>query len=519
MRLTPAVIVCLLLLVATPPAARAGDRLDVATESGVVRGIATAHGPQWRGIPYAAAPVGSRRWKPPRRAPSWDGVRAADRFAPQCIQLISETETKGREDCLYLNVFAPPDARPGAPVPVMVHLHGGGNGFGRAYRDASAFVDRGVLVVTLQYRLGIFGFMGHPALTAEAGRPSGEYALLDQISALRWVKRNIAAFGGDPHNVTLFGVSAGSFDAAALVASPLAIGLFRRAALQTESVWAGRGIDKIEIAEDWGREVAHARCRHAVDLLRCLRRAPASELVRKSDFLDLQPWVGGDVLPASPLKLIERQTSTVPLLVGSNREETAGWFFPHTFLGEPYPKRLWIKDTDDLTGAGTGDRVRALYRPYRFDSRLWAAVAAYTDAVYTCPIRRLATISDGPVWRYLYTHRYANHEDLRRMRAAHFHDEPMLWHDRELLRGFGAADYQFSDAEKRLSKQMTSYWVNFAKTGNPNGPGLPAWPQYTQDGERILVLHQRVRVIDHWRSEACRFFDHQEAPPNDIPRR
>src|SRR5262249_3682987 len=166
----------------------------------------------WRGIPYAAPPVGLLRWRPPAPVQPWVGVRDATTFMPQCIQLIDVNATDGSEDCLYLNIFVPLSATPSSRLPVMVHLHGGGNTFGAPYQDASAFVARDVIVVTLAYRLGVFGFVGHPALSAEGGGSSGEYGVLDQIAALHWVHDNITAFGGDPTNVTLFGLSAGSFD-------------------------------------------------------------------------------------------------------------------------------------------------------------------------------------------------------------------------------------------------------------------------------------------------------------------
>jgi para-nitrobenzyl esterase len=211
-----------LAILVVPSAADGADPLTVHTSAGDVQGISSGSLHEWRGVPYAAPPLGPRRWRPPAPVSPWSGVRLADTFAPQCLQLGLSEPVEGSEDCLYLNVFAPAEA--GGSRPVMVHLHGGSNFFFHPYTNANALVERGVIVVTVGYRLGVFGFAGHPALTAEGGGSSGEYGLLDQIAALQWVQDNIAAFGGDPGNVTLFGESAGSFDAVAIAASPWAGG-------------------------------------------------------------------------------------------------------------------------------------------------------------------------------------------------------------------------------------------------------------------------------------------------------
>jgi len=209
----------------------------VHTATGNVQGVHDGVADEWRGVPYARPPVGALRWRPPRPAQAWTGTRGATQFATECAQpAFNEqgqvTGADGSEDCLYLNVFVPAGASPSSRLPVMVHLHPGANSVGAPYQDADAFVRRGVIVVTVAYRLGMFGFVAHPALSAENGGTSGEYGALDQIAALRWVHDNIAAFGGDPGRVTLFGLSAGSFDTAALMASPLTRGLIQRAGVQ-----------------------------------------------------------------------------------------------------------------------------------------------------------------------------------------------------------------------------------------------------------------------------------------------
>lgn len=499
-------------LVAAPPPAQGADDLVVHTGSGDVRGVDDGQVAEWRGVPYAAPPVGPLRWRPPAPAPAWSGVREADVFAPQCLQLGLQAPVEGSEDCLYLNVFAPSGTTAGSGLPVMVHLHGGGNFFFHPYTNADALVSRGVIVVTVAYRLGVLGFGGHPALSAEGNGSSGEYGVLDQIAALRWVRDNIAAFGGDPANVTLSGESAGSFDAVAITASPLGQGLFARVAAQTESWWAGRGAGTIADAEDIGRDVAdRVGCSTEPDVLACLRATPADELVLAGGFGDVSPWVGGVVLPASPLELIAADPTPVPMLVGSNREEAAYFLAPDVFPGDPYPVQDRVRDSNAVVGSQNGVTARRLYPVSDYDSAFWATIGLFTDAVYTCPMRRLALASRGPVYRYLFTHRYQNDPLPAAARAAHFFEDPLLWHDETLLENyFGPEllpDYEFSPDEEVLADRLAAYWTNFAKTGDPNGPGLPAWPAYSSASERVNVLDEPGGVLTGYRVPQCTFLD------------
>jgi len=508
-----AVSACALAVAGVPARAAAWDSLTVQTTAGAVRGINDGTVNEWLGVPYAAPPVGANRWRAPQPVIPWPGIRPADRFAPDCIQLgLTTTTTEGSENCLYLNVFAPAGTTRRSRLPVMVHLHGGGNFFGSAYKHAKTLVDHGVIVVTVGYRLGVFGFMGLPALTAQGHGSSGEYGVLDQIAALHWVQDNIAAFGGNPRNVTLFGESAGSFDAVAIAASPLGRGLFTRLAAQTESFDAGRGTSTIEGAEAAGRQIARkVGCASAVHVLACLRATPAARLVVAAGVGDVVPPAGGAVLPRSPLGLIARQRHPVPMLVGSNREEGV---FLLQGQGAPVPPRRpftrkdWVKYTNLLVGRGHGQQARRLYPLRRYDSPYWDTVRMYTDAVYTCPMRRLALASRGRVYRYLYTHRYQNNALLASFRAAHFLDDPILWGDATLLRGFlGNKPYRFSPDERALTALMSTYWTNFAKTGNPNGPGLPRWPRYQPGSERVIVLNQPASHVRFYQVRQCAFLD------------
>jgi len=499
------VIVVSVVLAAAPSGggpALASSGLVVQTTAGAVSGIGAGAEAQWRGIPYAAALLGALRWRPPAAVRPWSGVRDATTFAPPCIQLDGNGGTLGSEDCLFLNVFAPGTARAGSGLPVMVHLHPGGNAFGHPYTDTGAFTGRGVIVVTLAYRLGAFGFVGHPALTAEGGGSSGEYGVLDQVAALRWVRANIAAFGGDPANVTLFGSSAGSFDTVALIASPLSRGLITRAAVQGEYLPGLTGNrNTISDAEQIGVQVAQdVGCQAAADVPACLRAAPAAALVEAAP-TDLAPWVGGVVLPKSPLQLLSGG-ARIPLLAGFDREEDA--VFGYVPFPGSYTTNFWVRDTNAIGGAPLGAKIRSLYPPGAYDSLLWSTVTAATDAKRGCPTRRLANtvVSRAPVWRYLYTHTYENDPDLAQFRASHVFEEQFLW-GADVL-GFG---YVPSSAEQLLSQRMTGYWANFAKTGDPNGPGLPTWPRYNSATEPTLTFDDQIGTISNYHDQQCAVLD------------
>jgi para-nitrobenzyl esterase len=440
-------------------------------------------------------------------------------FASPCIQPDGLGGTLGSEDCLYLNVFAPSTATAGSDVPVMVHLHPGGNDFGDAYQDASAFTARNVIVVTVGYRLGVLGFMGHPALTAEGDGQSGEYAGLDQLAALQWVHDNIAAFGGDPANVTLFGSSAGSFDTVALMNSPLSHGLIERAAVQGIPFQPLTGFDTytIAVAEQFGGQVANAvGCGSSSEVLACLRAVPASILVSTATALgwsgfDIPP-IGSSVLPQPPLQLAS-QGSPLPLLIGFDREEDSPSLFSF-LIGNgaspppPYLYSNWIKDTLALVGPSFASQARSLYPPSAYDSLLWDYITMRTDAVRGCPTRRLANAvtARAPVWRYLFTHVYENDPFNAAFRAGHLGEDPFLW-NQDL--GFG---HVMTPAEQVLSQRMTDYWTNFAKTGNPNGPGLPTWPSYNATSEPTLTLDDQIRVINNYHVQQCALLDRITEP-------
>lgn len=513
----PSAAVALALVLAGPLIAHASPSsasgLVVHTQAGNLRGFANGPVSEWRGIPYATPPVGTMRWRAPQPAVPWRGVRDATEFAKPCIQVAfdeaGENGTRGSEDCLYLNVFAPEGAVPSSRLPVMVHLHPGGNAGFEPYTEATGLVEHGVIVVTLAYRLGVFGFVGHPELSAKQGGHSGEYGMFDQLAALGWVQDNIDAFGGDPSNVTLFGSSAGSFDTVALVASPLSKGLFARASVQGEVVWALDGGVGIEDAERLGVQTARSvGCDTAPHVLQCLRDKPAAVLVKASGVFDVLPWAAGDLLPQPPSVALAGETDT-PLLVGFDREEDR--FFDYGYPApHPYTERMWVRDTNFLLGPQRGERARNLYPTDAYGgSRFWSYITMRTDAVRGCPTRRIANEVEAPVWRWLYTHTYENANAFEAAgRAAHLFEDPFLWGNFDLFGG-----HTPTPSEQELSDQMTAYWTNFAKTGDPNGPGLPQWPGYNEKTELTLALDTPLDVITKYHQRQCQLLDKTELFP------
>jgi para-nitrobenzyl esterase len=401
------------------------------TADGPVRGEAIGRGAVFRGIPFAAPPLGDLRWKPPAPPARWSEPRDATHFGASCLQPDLTWNHKealvGNEDCLTLNVRTP-NLTPDAKLPVMVWIHGGANWAG-AGSDviSSPIVLHGVVLVSIQYRLGIFGFLSHPSLTAESGRhASGNYAIMDQIAALRWVQANIAKFGGDPANVTIFGESAGAQDVGLLMVSPLARGLFARAI--EESGTAGFGLPPRSLAENESLAASTS--------IEDLRKMPGEQLlamqakmkppgVDDPSFLWLAATADGYVLPKAPQDL---PPAPLPLIVGSNGIEL------HLF-GE--------------IGAAVEKNFGANARKMRGTYGVNQAADLAADLTFRCPAQVAAKRQTAPAWLY----------EFNQGGAA-------LTHASELPYVFGQGS------------AMQAYWLNFARTGDPNGPGLPVWPHY-----------------------------------------
>jgi para-nitrobenzyl esterase len=478
----------------------------VKTTAGLVEGRTEADGAvrAFLGIPYAAPPVGDRRWREPQPAAPWKGVRPATAFGARCMQgrvyddMIFRDEES--EDCLYLNVWTP--ARSASErLPVMVWIYGGGFRAGSASeprQDGSRLARKGVVVVSMNYRLGVFGFFAHPELSAESGRKaSGNYGLMDQLAALRWVSENVAAFGGDPARVTLFGESAGSFSVSALVASPLGKGLFQRA-IGESGAYAGRTelpLPTLAASEKTGAGFAAAL---GAGSLEALRRRPAAELLQASAEArpHFSPLVDGYVLPKDPGETYAAgEQSRVPLLAGWNADEVRAG----VVLG---PQRPTAKSFAEQTRARFGPAADAVLKVYPAGTdaeavESAAALAGDTFLVYaTWKWIELQRQAGAPVYRYSFDRKIPVAPGTMVNGVPATASDVGARHAGEIEYVFGALDSDpkvpWEPADRALSDAMMSYWTNFARSGDPSGPGLPAWPRFTGEGGP-QVMHLDVK--------------------------
>lgn len=490
------------LALGTATLAGATDSTTVSTESGLIAGTVVDGIQIYRGIPYAAPPVGELRWRAPQPAPSWEGVRQALEFGAACPQHAREDRpgVLGRtdEDCLTLNIWAPADA---AGAPVMVWIHGGAFIVGSGsfpYYDGTAFARRGVVLVTLNYRIGRLGFFAHPALTAEAGDgPLGDYGILDQIAALGWVKRNIEAFGGDPNLVTVFGESAGAASVNILMVSPLAAGLFQRAIAESGGgMQVARRLSEARPGVPGGsveaEGLAFARSQGieedtGADTLARLRALPVESLLGEGALgVRVQPFVDGHVLPDDVAVLFAAgKQHDVPFLLGSNSYEGS---LADTFGRSP---RF-------IFGILGPDREKAqrIYGEEATDEKRFAGLL-FGDASFVAPARYLAAQMErvsSPAWLYYFSWVTTG----RRGQA------PGAVHGSEVPYVFGTLDSSpmlsalVSNDDRHMSKLIQSYWVAFARTGNPNGEGRPEWPAYEAKSDSLLELGEEVAARAHF---------------------
>jgi para-nitrobenzyl esterase len=482
----------------------------VATAAGDVRGVA-GDVLVFRGIPYAAPPVGDLRWRPPQPVVPWQGVREATEFSASCPQpdrpdrRLPEIRNTD-EDCLYLNVWTPGLAP--AKRPVMVWIHGGGMTIGSGSSgiyDGSNLVERGVVLVTINYRLGVLGFLAHPELSAESpDKVSGNYGILDQVAALQWVQRNVAAFGGDPDNVTIFGESAGAVSVGCLLAAPAAKGLFHRAILESGTPTAIVCPLKGKEGEEQGIDIAR---RFKAKSIADLRSIPAEKLVaacpaaigptqdRKGKY-KFGPIVDGAVFPDAPMRLFAAGTfHRVPILLGTNRDEMT-LFMGAGDRGRPKRKaglRLMVKamfrqNAEEVLRAFPCADDRDAFPTFR---------EMMTVSCFTSPCRLLAqSAADRGVPVYLYEFsRVAPGPARTNLGATHGIEIPYV---------FGTFKKSFGSATDRaLADAMAQYWTSFAKTGVPHAANLPAWPRYETKTDRHLELGDTVKPGQHLRQAQC----------------
>ena len=473
--------------------AGAGRSPVVATAGGRVRGVAAGATDEFLGIPYAAPPVGPLRWRPPRPAARWPGVRDATQFAPHCPQPPSFFGVASMsEDCLYLNVFTPaggqrPDARrPDSGRPVMVWIHGGAliTGESDDYNPAG-LVRRGVIVVTINYRLGALGFLAHPALAGRPGGPSGNYGLMDQQAALRWVQRNIRAFGGDPRNVTIFGESAGGLSVLSQLASPGARGLFSRAIAESGAYNLTQA--PLATAEAAGEAfAAQAGC--ASQTAACLRSLPVSTILDNENFSGYTPDIDGRVLTQSlKTAFASGQFNRVPVINGSNHDEWRLFVGESELAGAPVTAANY-QDMIAATlhvSAAIAAVVAGEYPLSSYSSPAVALGAVGTDAIFACPALTVDQSLSAYVPAYAYEFSDENAPELFlppvpgfSYGAAHASELQYLF---KLTVAFPAT---LSPPQRRLAAAMKRYWTNLASRGSPGS----RWPQFDSTSQRVLSL-------------------------------
>ena len=503
-------LVCGVALWLPPLAVDAAQSRTVRTESGSISGALLEDDSSicvFKGIPYAAPPVGVLRWKPPQPAEPWKGVRDCDQFGNKCLQKVRKRTGPFSEDCLFLNVWAPAKL-PAEKLPVMVWIHGGGLTQGSAHEwgyMGDEIAKRDVILVSINYRLGAFGFLSHPALTAESEHgASGNYGILDQIHALKWVRDNIAAFGGDPGNVTIFGESAGGTSVYLLVASPLANGLFHKAILQ--SAWIDpkifRDLKKTSYYGPSAEEVGVTEVSKLLDdteveagnTLEQLRAIPAEQVLEK-----LKPRLPvvreGWLLPDFPSAIYAAgKHNQVPTIAGTNRDE--GTMFTAAKVHES------VEEHREAIGRRFPEQVGEVLELYGVDDESSirdSVVQEITDVWFVRPTReylRAMQAGESPAWMYHFTR---NSRSWPWLKAAHAAEIPYVFNTLD--------ETKIDDVDRAIASAMIRYWTQFAQSGDPNAEGMVAWPAYDQKNDQHLEIGDELKPGQRLRAEACDLMD------------
>jgi para-nitrobenzyl esterase len=519
----------LLLVVALPLATPAVEALrdPFQIEGGYVSGMrANTDGTvrAYLGIPYASPPIGELRWRPPQSVVPWPALYEAIGYGPACPQpdypatsiYPSPTEEQS-EDCLYLNVWTGAKA-PDEKRPVMVWIHGGaltrGSGGYPTY-DGTALAEKGIVAVTLNYRLGPLGFLAHPALGEESEEgSSGNYGILDQIAALRWVQRNIHLFGGDPERVTIFGESAGSWSVCALMATPLARGLFQRGIGESGGLFSPMphlDTDRpdrpdrpdLPSAESVGTAFAERLgVEPREDALTVLRALPASTIVETAappGAFRTRPNVDGWVFPGEVHEIFATgRQADVPVILGSTADEAT------SLVGDAVPpsKEEFLARVERRFG----ELAREFLQVYPVDDDgdvRRATLGWFRDEWFTCQMRTWARMmARVPSKAFLYHFTRVPPPPDRERYGAHHAAEIMYAFD-----NLDSVSLQFEEVDHRLAAVISDYWVRFATTGDPNRDGLPTWPAYTTKEEPYLELGDEVHMGQHLAQRECDFFD------------
>ena len=496
---------------------------SVTIDDGRLEGTVEAGVRHFFGIPYAKPPTGDRRFRAPVKNEAWTGVRKASELPKRCAQPTSLNTGEGtdNEDCLYLNVWTPQPA-PSSPLPVLVWIHGGGNQNGatsdpvpgvpeRLFYDGHSFAENhGVVMVSLNYRLGVLGYFSHPELRDE-GSPSGNQGLLDQKMALEWVRDNIAAFGGDPENVTLFGESAGARNVCFHVVSPGSRGLFHRAISESGDC-TGSSRTRAQ-AESEGDVFAEAvGCSDSGDVLACLRNKPAGDLINakepgeappagpgggsysgRAQLWDFRPTADGDVIPRLPRDLfLAGEIARVPYIMGTNNEEggLAHLTAPPAETDEDFQGAL------ERRFGAFASRVAETYPVSKFPTPNAALIRVTTDERYACAVQDFAeraTAAGLEVHAYNFNMPYVI-TGLAPLGPAHA---------AELTYVFNSLREDQPEGADKVSALMQGYWSRFAKAGDPNGAGTPTWPKFDAVKKTRLGIAADPAPIENFRSAEC----------------
>lgn len=488
---------------------------DIAcTAQGAVKGIQENGTWAFKGIPYAQPPVGPLRWQAPQPPQSWQGLRDGSQFGAICPQLVG-SDVVGSEDCLTLNVWKPVRAGHG-PLPVMVFFTGGGNhafsgqgsaGFGGVQYNGHKLAPEGVVYVSFNYRLGALGFLAHPALSAERPRNvSGNYGSLDQIAMLRWVRQNIASFGGDPRRVMVFGTSAGGGNICALMSTPAARGLFQRAAMQA-SVPTGCELPTLADAQaGTGARVAQELGCSADSTSACLRSKTTQEVVRAvpGTFGVLPrlygPNVDGYVFPRQPRAAIERgDHARMPVIIGNSTEETMQFV---NALGPVTDNSSYAAAITQVFGPGNTDRILQAYPASSYASPRAALVQLTTDALFTCQSRRVAALlstrQKEPVYRYVFDHRLENDPAQLALGSVHTIEHPFFF--------AWQGSYQPTADDLAVQDLMVDRWTQLATKGRLKAWGSQAWPT-ARPGDFFLRIAPVPTVESGDGGAQCGFWD------------